>query len=130
MPRSYGGATYALLKSLLFMGLEKDHPRVRAAYAWICKNYTVKEHPEMGSQGLFYYYYTMSRTLELWGSPTITKDGVEHNWAKELAEQLISLQQADGSWVNKQDRWQEGDPTLVTGYALLSLNICHKMLAP
>ncbi len=129
VPRSYGGATYALLKSLLFMGMEKDHPRVRAAYGWIAKNYSVKEHPEMGAQGLFYYYYTMSRTLELWGTPTIVRDGVEHNWAKELAEQLVSLQQDDGSWSNKQDRWQEGDPTLVTGYVLLLLNICHSMLA-
>ncbi len=128
VPRSYGGATYNLIKSLLFAGLPKDNPRVVAAYRWICEHYTVAEHPELGKQGLFYFYYTMARTLEVWGTPTITKAGVEHNWAKELGLQIISLQKADGSWVNPEDRWWESDPALVTAYAISSLNICHRMI--
>ena len=88
VPRSYGGATYTLLKSLLFAGLRKDHPRVQAAYQWICDHYTVKAHPEMGDQGLYFFYYTMARTLELWGSPTIRKGNVEHRWAEELAAEI------------------------------------------
>jgi squalene-hopene/tetraprenyl-beta-curcumene cyclase len=129
VPRSYGGATYALLKSLLFAGMPKDNPRVKAAYKWICDHYTVKEHPEMKKQGLFYFYYTMARTLELWGSPTITSKGVEHNWAEELAAELLSLQQDDGSWVNKQDRWWEADPTLVSAYGINVLNMCRGLMA-
>lgn len=128
VPRSYGGATYNLLKSLLFAGMKKDHPRVAGAYNWVCEHYTVKEHPEMGQQGLYYFYYTMARTLELWGSPVIKSKGVERNWAEELARQVVSLQAADGSWVNKQDRWWEGDPTLVTGYTISTLNICYRVL--
>ena len=34
---------------------------------------------------------------------------------------LARRQQADGSWVNSADRFMEGDPNLVTAYALLAL---------
>ncbi|MCH7925963.1 MAG: hypothetical protein IIC51_10560 [Planctomycetes bacterium] len=34
---------------------------------------------------------------------------------------LVSLQRDDGSWVNDADRWYEGNPQLVTAYALLAL---------
>ncbi len=128
VPRSYGGATYNLLKTLLFAGMKKDDPRVQAAYKWIADHYTVKEHPEMGSQGLYYFYYTMARTLELWGEPTIKSGETAQPWPVDLAGQIISLQKEDGSWVNSQDRWWEGDPTLVTAYTISSLRICHEML--
>jgi len=129
VPRSYGGATYNLLKDYLFMGLKKDNPRVLGAYDWIRKHYTVKEDPEMGQQGLYYSCYTLARTLQLWGTPMITDGaGVEHNWAKELAERIVSLQGKDGSWVNAEDRWWESDPSLVTAYTISALNICDEML--
>jgi squalene-hopene/tetraprenyl-beta-curcumene cyclase len=32
----------------------------------------------------------------------------------------------DGSWVNENPRWMEGDPNLVTAYALLALAYCQK----
>jgi squalene-hopene/tetraprenyl-beta-curcumene cyclase len=34
---------------------------------------------------------------------------------------LQKTQKVDGSWTNPEPRWMEGDPNLVTGYALLSL---------
>ncbi|MFH1732195.1 MAG: prenyltransferase/squalene oxidase repeat-containing protein [Planctomycetota bacterium] len=128
VPRSYGGATYALLKSLLFAGMKKDHPRVQAAYKWICDHYTVKEHPELGQQGLYYFYFTMVRTLELWGDPTIKQGAAVHNWAEQLAAQIISLQKKDGSWTNPKDKWWESDPALVSAYCIFSLNSCQRML--
>ena len=108
--------------------MEKDNPRVQAAYKWICDHYTVEEHPEMGKQGLFYFYYTMARTLELWGSPTIKKGEAEHAWPVELGGQVVSLQKDDGSWINAEDRWWEADPALVTAYTISTLNICDRML--
>lgn len=48
-------------------------------------------------------------------------DGIEHDWRAELAAEIISRQQPDGSWVNSNARWMEGDPNLVTSYALLAL---------
>ena len=37
----------------------------------------------------------------------------------------VMMQQPDGSWINTNSRWMEGDPNLVTGYALLSLSYCR-----
>ncbi len=128
VPMSYGGATYALLKSQLFSGMKKDNPRVQAAYGWICTNYTVKEHPKLGQTGLYYFYYTMVRTLELYGGPTIKKGDTVHNWPSELAAQIISLQKKDGSWSNAKDRWWESDPALVSAYCIFSLNTCERMM--
>ena len=132
VPRSYGGATYALLKSLLFAGLKKDHPRVVAAYNWIRRNYSVKEHPGLGVKGLFYYHYTMARTLELWGSQTIKVGNTDRNWAAELAAQVISLQDTsgkenDGSWFGDA-KWMEDDRALCTAYSIYVLNTCRRML--
>jgi squalene-hopene/tetraprenyl-beta-curcumene cyclase len=47
--------------------------------------------------------------------------GAEHNWRAELLEALRLRRQADGSWVNPADRWHEGNPVLVTAYAVLAL---------
>jgi hypothetical protein len=33
-------------------------------------------------------------------------------------------QKVNGSWVNENQRWLEGDPNLVTSYALLVLSYC------
>jgi len=125
--RSYGSMTYALLKSYIFCGLDKNDPRVQAAYKWITEHYTVDENPGVGQQGLFYYYMTMARALTAYGVDVVkTPDGREHNWRQDLAEKLVSLQREDGSWVNPHDRWMESDPALVTAYALTVLNLCAK----
>jgi squalene-hopene/tetraprenyl-beta-curcumene cyclase len=38
-----------------------------------------------------------------------------------MTDALLASQRADGSWINSADRWQEGQPDLVTVYALLAL---------
>lgn len=131
VPQSYGSMTFALLKSFLLAGLAKDDPRVQAAFRWIERNYTLDRNPgfEASSdpgaayQGLFYYFLALSRALELFGDGTLTTpDGAVHDWRDELAGRLISMQLPDGSWVNNNSpRWYEGNPTLATAYALLSL---------
>ena len=76
----------------------------------------------MGEQGLYYYYHTMAKALDLSGVKLVKKaDGTKANWRRELAMKLFDLQQADGSWVNENGRWWERDPVLVTAYALLTL---------
>jgi len=50
--------------------------------------------------------------------------GQQHDWRKELAERLAKLQQPSGSWVNRSQRWYEGDPNLATAYALMALSYC------
>jgi len=125
--RSYGSMTYALLKGYIFCGVGKDDPRVQAAYDWITQHYSIDENPGMGQMGLYYYYISMARALDAMGVDQVkTGDGRTHDWKAELSAKIISLQASDGSWSNPHDRWMEGDPTLVTGYALATLNLCRK----
>jgi squalene-hopene/tetraprenyl-beta-curcumene cyclase len=124
--RSYASMTYAGLKSMIYAGVTKDDPRVKAATGWLQKFYSLEENPGMGSQGLYYYYHTFAKALSAYGGDQFEDaQGVKHDWRKELADHLFAAQQANGSWVNKETRWYEGDPNLVTGYALLALKYCE-----
>jgi squalene-hopene/tetraprenyl-beta-curcumene cyclase len=120
--RSYGSMTYAGFKSMLYAGLSKDDPRVKDAFKWIGRNYTLAENPNMGKAGLFYYYQVFAKALAEYGEPVITdRDGVKHNWREELINRLAAMQSADGSWINTEKRWMETEPRLVTSYALMAL---------
>lgn len=124
--RSYASMTYAGLKSLIYAGVSKDDVRVQAALDWISRNYDLTTNPGMGQQGLYYYYHVFGKTLDAFGKATVTDSkGEVHNWREDLVAQLARLQQQDGSWINPADRWYEGDPNLVTAYALLALKYCR-----
>jgi squalene-hopene/tetraprenyl-beta-curcumene cyclase len=102
-----------------------DDPRVKAAVGWIKKNYGLDANPGMGNSGLYYYYHTFAKALDAMGMKTLVDDqGVEHDWRAELVSKLAKEQRPDGSWVNDNDRWLEGEANLVTGYALLALSYC------
>jgi squalene-hopene/tetraprenyl-beta-curcumene cyclase len=123
--RSYGSMTYAGLKSMIYAGVSKDDPRVKAAVSFLRKNYDLESNPGVGLQGLFYYYHTMAKALDAFGEPTFTDaSGIKHDWKVELRQKLAALQLADGSWINENTRWMEGDPNLVIGYTLLALSHC------
>jgi squalene-hopene/tetraprenyl-beta-curcumene cyclase len=119
--------TYAGLKSMIFAGLSKDDPRVKAALSWLAKHYTFAENPGLGDAGLYYYFHTAGKALDVLGAESFTDAaGKERPWRSELADAILARQQADGSWVNENPRWMEGDPNLVTSYALLALSYCQK----
>ena len=123
--RSYGSITYAGLKSLIYAGLTESDPRVEAAVGWIRKNYSTTKNPGLGLRGLYYYYHTMSRTMDVLGGEYFADDaGVSHFWKGELIEVFSRRQRPDGSWVNSNPMWFESDPNLVTGYALIVLSYC------
>jgi len=124
--RSYGSMTYTGLRSMIYAGVGPDDPRVKAATQWIKKHYTLEENPGMGQGGLYYYYHTYAKALDaLKSAKFVDGQGVEHTWKRELAEQLLKRQKENGSWVNSEKRWMEGDPNLVTAYALLTLAHCQ-----
>jgi squalene-hopene/tetraprenyl-beta-curcumene cyclase len=124
--RSYGSMTYAGLKSMIYAGVGPDDPRVRAAVKWIKGHYDVRSNPNMGDAGLYYYYHTFAKALDAMGADTLEDErGVVHNWRDDLISELAARQRPDGSWVNTNDRWLEGDPNLATGYALLALAHCR-----
>ncbi len=121
--RSYGSMTYAGLKSMIYAGVDRNDQRVQAAIEWIRRHWTVKENPGLGLMGLYYYYHTMAKALAAYGEEQITDNsGGKHAWRIELFRELAGRQQPDGSWVNRVDRWYEGDANLVTGYVLMTLN--------
>ncbi|MGQ0633156.1 MAG: prenyltransferase/squalene oxidase repeat-containing protein [Planctomycetaceae bacterium] len=124
--RSYGSMTYAGLKSMIYAGLGPDDPRVRAAYEWIRKHYTLAENPGMGQAGLYYYYHTFAKALDAMKlARFVDARGTEHDWRQELARLLLSQQKENGSWVNTDGKWMEGDPNLTTAYVLLTLRYCE-----
>ncbi len=123
----YGSMTYAGVKSLIYAGVSKDDPRVKTALAWLKKNYTVEANagmpPQLASRGLYYYYHTMAKSLEVLGEDTFEDGkGVKHDWRADLFRAIEKRQNADGTWTNETDRWMEGDPNLVTGYVLMTLS--------
>ncbi|MEI7780623.1 MAG: prenyltransferase/squalene oxidase repeat-containing protein [Planctomycetota bacterium] len=125
--RSYGSMTYAGLKSMIFAGLKPDDPRVKAALSWLAKHYTFAENPGLGDAGLYYYFHTAARALDVLGAESFADAaGKQHAWRNELSDAILARQLPDGSWVNANPRWMEGDPNLVTSYTLLALSYCTK----
>jgi len=127
--RGYGSMTYAGIKSLIYAGVGKDDPRMKKALEWIGKNYTVDANPGMPPQlaqrGLYYYLHTMAKAMEALGLEKFTDSkGAKHSWKVDITSALAKRQQPNGTWKNDTDRWMEGDPNLVTGYALMALGYC------
>jgi squalene-hopene/tetraprenyl-beta-curcumene cyclase len=124
--RSYGSMTYAGFKSLLYAKVDRNDDRVRGAVDWIRRNFTLDHNPNMpqaqSKEGLYYCYHVFARALHAWGEEVINDaQGMPHRWRAELCEKLLALQRDDGYWINEEDRWYEGNPSLVTAYAVLAL---------
>ncbi|MCB9524396.1 MAG: terpene cyclase/mutase family protein [Myxococcales bacterium] len=120
---SYGAMSFAGLKSLMFTKAKKDDPRVQAVWQWISKNYDFSQHPGMGTTSYFYYLQTAAGALEAFGEPTVPDEkGRKRAWAADLANRLMSLQKADGSWTNENPKYWENNPLLATTRAVISLN--------
>lgn len=124
---SYGAMSYAGLVSFLYAGVDKADPRVVSAWRWVQSHYDLNENVNRKDIGLYYYYRIMAKALDVYGQRYITTpDGKRHDWAAELAETIIRLQRPDGSWVNDNTDFMEGDSVLVTSYALGVLEICFR----
>lgn len=132
--RAYGSMTYAGFKSLIYAHLPANDPRVRAAYDWIRRNYTLRENPGIGENGMYYYFLTFGRALKAVGATKagpgenhqiVTLDGdtpgQTRDWANDLIDRLSELQKGDGSFASLDKRWLEDNPVLITAYALLAL---------
>ncbi|HWE04155.1 MAG TPA: prenyltransferase/squalene oxidase repeat-containing protein [Tepidisphaeraceae bacterium] len=130
--RSYGSMTYAGIKSMIYCGLSQNDPRVKAAFNWVRKNWTMDinpgmqfsdptgKNPKAAESGLYYYYHTLARALRAYGDPQVTDaKGAVHDWRVELLEHLAKQQNADGSFQGTQ-RWMENRPNLSTAFAVLA----------
>lgn len=134
--RAYGSMTYAGFKSYIYADLDRDDPRVQAAYDWLRENYTLDENPGIGMDGYYYFLITMSRAMDAWGEDTIevvveAEDDTDsdnnspktqsRDWSNDLIAKFADLQNDDGSFRSVDDRWMEGNPVLITAYSLIAL---------
>lgn len=125
--RSYGSMTYAGLKSMVYAGLSKQDPRVRAAFEWVQSNWTLEENPgiaadnpENKDHGLYYYYLTLARALNAYDQPVLQTPQGPVDWRIAFIEKMAQLQKSDGSFSGN-PRWMEADPVLVTSYVVIAL---------
>lgn len=125
--RSYGSITYAGLLALIYADVSRDDTRVRSAFDWASKHWTLSENPGMGDQGLYFFYNVLAKSLSTYGADLVpVPDGKPVNWRSDLAKELVSRQKTDpetghGYWVNDTGRFWESDPVLVTAYSILAL---------
>lgn len=127
----YASITYAGIKSMIYAGVDKNDRRVQEALKWVKKNYSMEVNVGMPAgrekHGLYYGYNTMTKCFKVLGIDEIEDSkGVKHNWREDLINQLAKTQKPDGSWINEQDRWMEGDANLVTAFALLAISNTKK----
>jgi squalene-hopene/tetraprenyl-beta-curcumene cyclase len=126
---SYASVTSAGLYGLLLLGVEKSDPRVQAAYKWLTTNYTLDTNFGTNTKNtLFYFYAAFSKVMTAYGEKEFVDGrGQRHNWRNELASKLISLQEADGSWINHDsNEWWEDKPQLATAWAVQALEHAMK----
>ena len=121
MLRAYGSMTYAGVLSMLHANLDKSDPRVRGAFDYASKFWSVDEHPGQGQQGIYFYFNIMARALSAASVDTLPKASGDIRWREEMIKKVLALQKPDGSWVNDNNRWWENDPVLATSYAMLAL---------
>ncbi len=127
--RSYGSISYAGMLSFIYAGLTPEDPRVQAALKWLGDNFTLDENPGLGQAGKFYYYHTMAKALTVAGLDELKlKDGKTVDWRTQLADHLLKIQKADGSWANDEAKWMEGNPVLTTAYTLIALEHVYRAL--
>jgi squalene-hopene/tetraprenyl-beta-curcumene cyclase len=126
--RSYGSISYAGMLSYAYADLKQDDPRVAAVRKWLATNYTLEENPGMDAQGLFYYYFLMTKALTIYGTDMLElPNGKKVDWRKEVGLKLIGLQGQDGSWINEaSSRWWENEKPLVSAYSIIALSYIHR----
>ncbi|MEI7436918.1 MAG: prenyltransferase/squalene oxidase repeat-containing protein [bacterium] len=127
--RAYSSMTYAGLLSLIYAEVKRDDPRVRSAFDWAARHWSLDDNPGMGQQGYYYFVQILAKCLAAYGADTIPAPAGPVVWRTALAVKLASQQKSDpagGYWVNENARYWENDPVLVTAYVLIALETAGK----
>ncbi|MBF0198607.1 MAG: terpene cyclase/mutase family protein [Planctomycetes bacterium] len=122
----YGAMGFAGLKSLLLCQVGTEDQRLQDVLLWLKDNYSVYDHPGKGQISIYYYFATMAKAFSLAEENGVNLDVSLSRWRDELMEVLVKRQRVDGSWVNDEKKYMEGQPILATAYGLYALNICSK----
>jgi squalene-hopene/tetraprenyl-beta-curcumene cyclase len=119
---SYGSVSYAGLLSYTYANLTKSDPQVQAVMKWIRDNYSVDENPGLGQKTVYYYYMVFAKALKAVGETFVTDaQGRRHNWREELGQKLISLQHAEGFWVNSVPDEMQDNKVVVTAFTMSAI---------
>jgi len=126
--RTFGSMTYAGMLSLIYADVDRNDPRVRSAFGWAQRNWSVSENPPADQEGYYYFINVLSKAMATFGRNIFTREnGEEVNWRVEVINELVKRQRIDengrGFWVNDNNRYWEGDPVLSTAYALIALQV-------
>ncbi len=135
---SYGSMTADGLRALIRCGLPPDHPRVRAARAWLEGFFSASVHPGRWANGrenlrdahYYYYVWSVAHAFLALNLKEIETPSGKVRWAEALANELIRRQRPDGSWKNNFNDAKEDDPLIATAWASSALAICRLMLQP
>jgi hypothetical protein len=135
--RSYGSMTADGLRALLRLGYGPEHPRVRAAAAWLTRNFSARRCPgqfppideERRESVFFYWSWTAGHALRALGASTLNAPSGRVNWAGDMSEALLRRQHPDGSWSNRFKEMREDDPLVATPLALAALGNARWALA-
>src|SRR6185436_15131734 len=115
-------ATYAGIISYAWANVKKGDDRVKAVLKWVRDNYTVDENPGLGQKTVYYYYMVFAKALRAVGENTIVDaKGKSHNWRDDLGRKLLSLQHAEGYWVNSDRAELQDNKTLVTAFTMSAI---------
>ncbi len=119
---SYGAASYAGVMSYAWANVKKTDPRVQSVLKWVRNNYTVDENPGLGQKTIYYYYMVFAKALQAVGENEIVDaKGQRHNWREDLGRKLLSLQHADGYWVNTDKAELQDNKVLVTAFTMMAI---------
>jgi squalene-hopene/tetraprenyl-beta-curcumene cyclase len=135
--RSYGSMTADGLRAMLRLGYGPEHPRVRAAAAWLARNFSARRCPgkfrpvdeERRESVFFYWSWTGSHALRALGASVLDGPAGRVRWAAEMTDELLRRQRADGSWGNGFKEMREDDPLVATPLAMAALGNARWALA-
>ncbi len=125
---TYGSMTYAGILSLIYADVDRGDPRVRSALDWASKHWTLEENPGKGDAGYFYFVNILAKCLNTLGQDDLLDEKeTPIAWREELVQRLVAMQRAEGEtmgyWENEDNTYWEGNPILVTPYALIALQL-------
>jgi len=121
---AYGSATSDGLRLLRRLGGSK--PAIALAQGWLDKNFSAKVHPgnfpstRFEDRDSLYYYYLWSTAHALRMLP---RSEQVKGMFQAMESQLLTLQQADGSFRNSLGATREDDPLVATPMAMAVLGL-------
>ena len=120
----YGSMTYAGLLSLVYAGLDRNDPRVMSAVQWASRHWSVDRESRQRHQGAFLLLQRHGAGAECERERPYSREGAaDIPWRLQLMNRLVASQSPEGSWVNANNRYWEGNAVLVTEYTVLALEV-------